>query len=474
MGSKRIFSVVSEQQKKALYDSIKSSSHGDSSYYFLVALGAVVATFGLLSNSTAVIIGAMLISPIMSPIIGMSFSITTGDSRLFSQSIKAIIFGAFLALIISVFVTLLLPSSALTSEMLARSKPTTIDLIVALASGAAAAYTMCHNKGLTVLPGVAIATALMPPLCVVGSGLALSNYSVALGGTLLFLANLIAINLSAAVIFEIVGFTTKDDTTIENDDGTLVVAENKKHRLLLSITAFVIISIPLTYFMYNTISTERTDRTIQDALKATISAHEGVDLVNYSYKYSDNKYYISTVVRSDTSLVGNDIVEMENYLESKLNKPTEVTMQIVFATEINALTNTASEDTTIGTADDKAKSGSGSEETDTSQSGEVATSSELTADKFIKHTIEEKCALINASLVDFSFSYNSDNATYTVNATLSGDADKVSNIKDSITTVLEDSLNRKVDLAIYVTAEAASTDTAVSDPPTSDDIYNIG
>ena len=150
----------------------------------------------------------------MSPIIGMSFSITTGDSRLFSQSIKAIIFGALLSLVISVFVTLLLPTSALTSEMLARSKPTTIDLIVALASGAAAAYTMCHNKGLTVLPGVAIATALMPPLCVVGSGLALNNYSVALGGSLLFLANLIAINLSAAVIFEIVGFTTNDDTTM--------------------------------------------------------------------------------------------------------------------------------------------------------------------------------------------------------------------------------------------------------------------
>ena len=474
MGSKRIFSIVPEQQKKTLYASIKSNSPGDASYYFLVSLGAVVATFGLLSNSTAVIIGAMLISPIMSPIIGMSFSITTGDSRLFSQSIKAIIFGALLALIISVFVTLLLPSSALTSEMLARSKPTTIDLIVALASGAAAAYTMCHNKGLTVLPGVAIATALMPPLCVVGSGLALSNYSVAFGGTLLFLANLIAINLSAAVIFEIVGFTTKDDTTIENEDGTVVVAEHKKHRLLLSITAFVIISIPLSYFMYNAIATERTDKTIQDALKSAISTHDGVDLVNYSYKYSDNKYYISTVVRSDTSLDGNDIIEMENYLESKLNKPAEVTMKIVFATEIDALTTADSKNTTISSADNAVTSGSDLKETDTSQTGNATSSSELTADKFIKHTIEEKCVLINASLVDFSFSYNSSSATYTVNATLSGDVEKVSNIKDSITTVLEDSLNRKVDLIIITTAVPASTDLTTSEPETSDDIYDIG
>lgn len=454
--------IVQLKRRKFLYNSIQSNSSGDVTYYILVALAAVVATFGLLMNNTAVIIGAMLISPIMNPIIGISLSITLGDSKLFSKSIKSLILGSVLAVTVSVFVTMLIPTRSLTSEILSRSQPSIIDLLIALASGAAGAFTMCHNEDTSSLPGVAIATALMPPLCVVGSGMVLNDYKVALGGFLLFLANLIAINLASAVIFKMSGFTAKDEIAVTNADGSVTIRQYKYNRLLISIAAFIIISIPLTYFMYNTIHAEKIRNTIESSLKIAISTHEDVDLVNYSYEYRDNKYFINTVVRAVTSLRGKDIRNMENYLERRLNKPTEIKMKIIFATEIDALTTPDPDQSTPDIKPTPAPTEDG------------ALSSGITTDKLIQYTIEEKCKLIHASLIAFSFSYESSLASYIINATISGDIKEIDSFKESAEITLEDKLNRKVQLKINAVAkplpdQIPSSDATSVDP---DNIYN--
>lgn len=476
MANRRLMPTVSDTQKNALYHSVKNDAGGDFSYYFLVAAAAIIATLGLLLNSTPIIIGAMLISPIMKPIIGMSFSITTGNSKLFSQSIRSIIFGSLFAVVISVLIALIVPTRALTSEIMARSQPTVIDLFIALASGAAGAYMLLNKNDMTVLPGVAIATALLPPLCVVGSGLALYNFNVAFGGFLLFIANLIAINLAAAFIFKIVGFTTKDDITVTNEDGTFTLVNTKHSRLILSISALVLISIPLTYFMYNTIVTEKTDKTIDTALKTVISTYDNVDLVNYTYSFSDNKYTVNTVVRSDKQLYGSDIIKMENYLERQLSKPTTISMKIIFATNVNALTTPPPIDAAVSAPPDSGvptpavtDNGSGSG-TDSTPQIPPATNT----DKFIQYTIEDKCNLVGAELIDFSFSYSSVSATYTVNAKINGDASSVDSIKDSITTVLEDNLNRKVILIVESSVVIQPTEAPVLAPPlATDGIYSI-
>ena len=498
----RILPEVSQKQKKTLYNTIKDNAAGEISYYFLVLLAAIVATFGLLSDSTAIIIGAMLISPIMNPIIGMSYAISTGDAKLFRKAFKSLILGSLLAIVISVFVTLLVPTRSLTSEILSRTEPTIIDLVIAFASGLAGAYTMISNKDMTILPGVAIATALMPPLCVVGSGLALGSYSVALGGILLFSANLIAINLAAAVIFVIMGCSTKKSKSNDDDDDEDTPADEYRHRrFLISIVLFVLISIPLTYFMYNTINTENTGKTIDTALDTIVSTFEDVDLVNYTYELSDSTYYINTVVRSDTKLNGNDIIEIENYLETELNKPVEVTMKIIFATEINALTtvdteepvivasdSTSSEETEdndqtsdVTTSDDTSDSAADATTVpDVDQTPSDAYSSSMNTDKLIQYTIEEKCALIDAQLLDFSFSYSSESAIYTINADIMGDADEITTIEESITTVLEDRLNRKINLTVEITENTEETPTSTSSSSeiitseeNEDDIYDI-
>lgn len=449
--------TISQEKRKIVYNSIKTESSIGVTYFLLVILAAIVATLGLLTNSTAVIIGAMLISPIMNPIIGMSFSMTIGESKIFSQSIKGIILGTFVAITISIFVTLFIPSRALTAEILSRTKPTIIDLVIALASGAAGAYTMCHKKESSVLPGVAIATALMPPLCVVGIGLVQTEYNVALGGFLLFLTNLIAINLASALVFKFSGFTTKDEIdNSEKDDNLLKV---NQHRLLISITAFALITIPLSYIMYSTIVQEKTKKLIDDSLNKTTSTFDGVDLVNYTYEIKDNKVLINTVVRSINKLDGTNIKLMENSLEKQIGKPTQINMKVILAQEVNASTK-------METPNLEQKS-EPKIEAETPKEEPI-----LNADKTIEYVLIDKLSLSKAHLVDFSFSYSSNSAQYIIDATAEGDEKLSKDIEPSIESVLEHELNRKIVLNIQfnlktLPSESAKPRTSLPEP----DIY---
>jgi len=425
--------TISQEKRKMVYDYIKTESPIGITYFLLVVLAALVATLGLLTNSTAVIIGAMLISPIMSPIIGMSFSMTLGDSEMFSKSIKAIILGTMLAITVSVFTSLFIPSRSLTTEILLRTKPTLIDLIIAFASGAAGAYTMCHKKESSVLPGVAIATAIMPPLCVVGTGLVQSEYNVAFGGFLLFLTNLIAINLSSALVFKLSGFTTKDE--IDKLTKQTILKMNQR-RLLISVTAFVIITIPLSYIMYTTIIQEKTKKLIDDSLNKTTTSFEGVDLVNYTYELKDNKYLINTVVRSINKLDGSNVKLMENSLEKQIGKPTEIKMKVILDQEIDALTKSVE-------AEPLPSEVPKSEPVATTPPV-VATSPVLNADKTIEYAIKDKLNLTKAQLDAFSFSYSSSSAQYIIDVTAQGEEELSKDTASSIESVLESELNRKI------------------------------
>lgn len=420
--------IISKEKRRELYDNIKIESLGGITYYLMVLLAAIVATLGLLTNSTAVIIGAMLISPIMSPIIGMSFAVTLGDTELFGKSVKNIILGALLAVITSIFVTILVPSRDLTPEILSRTKPTIIDLIIALASGAAGAFTMCHKKESSVIPGVAIATALMPPLCVVGSGIVQGEYKLAFGGFLLFLANLIAINLASALIFRASGFTTRDE--IDKPSEIAITSQSNKNRLFISITAFIVISIPLSIIMYRTIIQEKTKKIIDNSLKSTVISFRGIDLVNYDYELKDNKYLISTVVRSMDKLNGSNVSALENNLEKVLGKPVEIKMKVILAQEIDALTKSDQ----VENADSNVK------ENKTNEIDSVS----LNADKIIEYAFKENLNIIQAKLTNFDFSYSSSSAVYKINATIQGDDKALKNILPSIESELEDKLNRKV------------------------------
>ena len=174
-------------------------------YLMMTAISAAIAILGLLLSSPAVVIGAMLLSPLMGPIILLGFSFWTVDWASTRKALASLGAGFGVALAVSVGLTLLSPLKEPTAEILARAHPTLFDLLVAIFSGVAGGYAVVRHRGETVI-GVAIATALMPPLAVVGFGAGTGAWMVAGGALLLFFTNLIAIALAAAVVAAISGF----------------------------------------------------------------------------------------------------------------------------------------------------------------------------------------------------------------------------------------------------------------------------
>jgi uncharacterized hydrophobic protein (TIGR00271 family) len=199
-----------ERKQEIYLDISKAATLRDSTYWLQILFAAGVATLGLVLNSPAVIIGAMLISPLMGPILAAGLALATGDLVLGIRAGANLLLSCLVAVTFSVCLIGLLPFKEMTAEIAARTQPTTLDLVVALFSGAIGSIATCKEvKGVvTSIPGVAIAVALMPPLCVVGYGIGLTlsfngtdGLQVARGGGLLFLTNLVAITLMAMVVF---------------------------------------------------------------------------------------------------------------------------------------------------------------------------------------------------------------------------------------------------------------------------------
>ena len=235
-----------KEGRKNIYNNVLGDAKPDRYYFVMVILSCTVATYGLLANSTAVVIGAMLIAPLMGPILAGALAVATNSDEMLKISVKTEALGAVAAVVLAALLTLVLPHSELTSEVMARTTPTILDLVIALASGAAGTYAICVRPQGATLPGVAIATALMPPLCVVGIGLAKQNFSVVSGASLLFLANMVAINVAAIAMFELAGFS-RDSC---RDDACKAIDEKKTtYRLLYPVILLVVISIPLAFIM---------------------------------------------------------------------------------------------------------------------------------------------------------------------------------------------------------------------------------
>lgn len=203
---------VSPERREQLYIELsRSAAIKDLAYWLQILFSCGIATIGLILSSPAVIIGAMLISPLMGPILAAGLSLTVGDLVLGVRSAVKLALSCAVAVGFAMFLVWLLPFKEMTTEIAARTRPNTLDLVVALFSGAVGSVATCKDvKGVaTSIPGVAIAVALMPPLCVVGYGLgvefgsagAVEGMEVARGGGLLFLTNLVAITFTAMLVF---------------------------------------------------------------------------------------------------------------------------------------------------------------------------------------------------------------------------------------------------------------------------------
>jgi uncharacterized hydrophobic protein (TIGR00271 family) len=176
-------------------------------YFLMLTAANLIALSGLITNSAPVIIGAMLISPLMGPILSFGFAFTTGAKQIWKRSVRKITFSIVVTLVVAAFASFLSPMKEIAQEMLSRTRPNLYDLIIAFLAGSAGAAALCTKKNyLTVVPGVAIATAVIPPLSVAGFGIGVWNYNLFFGGLFLFFTTFVAITIATGIVFFIYGF----------------------------------------------------------------------------------------------------------------------------------------------------------------------------------------------------------------------------------------------------------------------------
>lgn len=197
---------LSLSERTEVYVRIRRSARPDIDFFILIGLSALIAALGLMLNSPAVVIGAMLVAPLMSPLIGAGLAVVMGNTRFLRLSLSAIVRGVLLSIALSMVMGLAQRTSPLTTEVLSRTQPTLLDLGVALFAGLAGAYALAHSTAAAALPGVAISAALVPPLSVVGITLAGGHFEEALGSLLLFSTNMVAIIAAAVFVFFVLGF----------------------------------------------------------------------------------------------------------------------------------------------------------------------------------------------------------------------------------------------------------------------------
>ena len=226
-----LFTHASKEQFSTLFSNLREETKLNSTFMTLLILATIIATFGLYINSASVIIGAMLLAPLMQPIVGVSMGLLRQDSTLLLNGVKSISIGVLAVISSAVIIAWLLPLEQLTSEMNGRLSPTILDMFVAIISGVAAAYAKSNEKIIGSLVGVAIAVALVPPLAVSGIGLGWQEWDMFGSALLLFITNLVGIVLAASLTFLMLGFSP--------------VSVAKKG-IFYALTLVTIVSIPLS------------------------------------------------------------------------------------------------------------------------------------------------------------------------------------------------------------------------------------
>jgi len=331
--SRKVLPPVDLERRAEVQVQLRDASTPDFDYFVMVMLSCVIATFGLLIDSAATIIGAMLVAPLMSPILGVGLASLRGDTMLLRDAASALFRGALLAIVLSSIITWTnsqLPFTALQelpAEVIARTRPSPIDLGVALAGGLAAAFALVQPQLSAALPGVAIATALMPPLCTIGIGIGLGDWDVALGAFLLFITNAVTIAASSIFLFNALGFRRRR----KEDEGRL------PRSLTISALLTVVLMAPLAYQSYQFVREATEARFIQDVVQEEVAQITGAELVDVSFIQVGDTLSLDVVIRAIQPLSYEDSVALQNEVATHFQKPVQLKIEQIFAARLDPL-----------------------------------------------------------------------------------------------------------------------------------------
>jgi len=309
------------EQLQQLRADLLTEATPDSAYLALVVGSCAISTFGLLANSAAVIIGAMIIAPLMLPIRGLAFGALEGDFPLFRKGIVAVGIGTLLAIAISFSLGKLVGLPSYGSEVLARSEPTLLDLGIAIVAGGISGYAKVQPKISGSLAGTAIAVALMPPICVVGLGLSQANWLLSWGATLLYLTNLLGITLACMMTFLLAGYAS---------------LQRARRALLWTLALTTMLVVPLGISSFRLVRQAQLETSLKQALLNRTVTFQRLGLLKIQTNWLAHPPEVYLNVRAQEPITPKQVSLVQAFVEREMNQPFTLVFVVGQVQEIRA------------------------------------------------------------------------------------------------------------------------------------------
>ena len=321
------FPLLERDDRVALAERVSKSSAADADFVMMMVLAAVLASLGLMQGSTAVVIGAMLVAPLMGPLLGAGLAVVQGNLQLFRNAAIAIGLGVGIGLLVSLAVGALNPGYEPTLEIEARGNPDLLDLGIALASGMVAAYAQGRPNVASTLAGVAIAAALVPPLAVVGLALTTGYPVIAGNASILLMTNLVAITLGAGLVFRMLGVRAPK----AEEEGPAWA----RRAVILLVMGAVLLTAPLFLNMLEE-KQKGQDRplsypvspVVRDAVKTYLADHPGIEIVTLARSSVEPERGIGVLLTSDGEVSPSFVEEMQSLVQQARGETIPVEVHI--------------------------------------------------------------------------------------------------------------------------------------------------
>lgn len=307
------------QNVKQIRTSLLAESNLEINYIVLILGSCLIATLGLLSDSAAVIIGAMIIAPLMLPIRGLAFGALEGNILLFRKATISIVTGTTFAIFLAWLVGLLVGFPEFGSEVLARSRPTLLDLGIAIAAGGISGFAKVQPKIAETLAGTAIAVALMPPICVIGLGLSQANLALTMGATVLYLTNLLGITLACMVTFLITGCTR---------------LHRARKPLIWTIILTTIITIPLGVSFFQLTRQTRLEASLRRALLNKTITFQRLVLIKSDVNWLTNPPQVRLNVRAKGVVTPRQVQLLEEFIAKEMGQQFQLVFEVAQIEEV--------------------------------------------------------------------------------------------------------------------------------------------
>jgi len=307
------FSYASEERFRDLFISLREDARIHPTYLVLMVLSTMLAAVGLYQSSSAVVIGAMLLAPLMAPIVSLAMGLLRYDTRLSRTSILTILMGIVIALSAAGLISLLFPHKPITMEMQARLNPSLFDLAVAIVAGIAGAYTKSHKEILQSLAGVSVAVALVPPLAVAGIGLGMGDFHFFSQAFLLFSTNLIGITFAATLTFRMLGYSP--------------VVRNKKGFAFIAILLGCI-TIPLYLSYHNLVTTALLEKNWKHERFLINDKYLIVQNAKLVQQREQDLLFVRVLVREPLTRM--DLNQMRKRIESNFTGDLDIRLEVMY------------------------------------------------------------------------------------------------------------------------------------------------